>query len=203
MRLIFLIHYGLVTCLNYQKYCPIIRTPRPFSCFSVTVHTHASKWMFLCISPKFIFSFCTNISLEIFLSTFLSSLPLLSSFFIAEYSLLSFFSLSRSLFFLLLTTYPLGILTVPIFPGFAFSHAFLYNHLIRTEVIDMPHPTIEQLMIQNLQKQNDALQIRCQTLEELLDTKEALILNQNKLILNLQALCDKQQTLLDELSDPQ
>ena len=26
----FLIHYGLVTCLNYQKYCPIIRTPRPF-----------------------------------------------------------------------------------------------------------------------------------------------------------------------------
>lgn len=48
----------------------------------------------------------------------------------------------------------------------------------------MPHPTIEQLMIQNLQKQNDALQKRCQTLEELLDTKEALILN-------LQALCDK------------
>lgn len=46
----------------------------------------------------------------------------------------------------------------------------------------MPHPTIEQLMIQNLQKQNDALQKRCQTLEELLDTKEALILNQNKLI---------------------
>lgn len=89
------------------------------------------------------------------------------------------------------------------FPGFAFSHAFLYNHLIRTEVIDMPHPTIEQLMIQNLQKQNDALQKRCQTLEELLDTKEALILNQNKLILNLQALCDKQQTLLDELSNPQ
>lgn len=67
----------------------------------------------------------------------------------------------------------------------------------------MPHPTIEQLMIQNLQKQNDALQKRCQTLEELLDTKEALILNQNKLILNLLALCDKQQTLLDELSDPQ
>ena len=30
LRLIFLIHYGLVTCLNYQKYCPIIRTPRPF-----------------------------------------------------------------------------------------------------------------------------------------------------------------------------
>ena len=26
----FLIHYGLVTCLNYQKYCPIIRSPRPF-----------------------------------------------------------------------------------------------------------------------------------------------------------------------------
>lgn len=23
-------HYGLVTCLNYQKYCPIIRTPGPF-----------------------------------------------------------------------------------------------------------------------------------------------------------------------------
>ena len=30
LRLIFLIHYGLVTCINYQKYCPIIRTPRPF-----------------------------------------------------------------------------------------------------------------------------------------------------------------------------
>lgn len=26
----FLIPYGLVTCLNYQKYCPIIWTPRPF-----------------------------------------------------------------------------------------------------------------------------------------------------------------------------
>lgn len=26
----FLIPYGLVTCLNYQKYCPIILTPRPF-----------------------------------------------------------------------------------------------------------------------------------------------------------------------------
>lgn len=126
----------------------------------VTVHTHSSKWMFLCISPKFIFSFCTNISFEIFLSTSLSSLPLLSSF-------------------------------ILFFPRFAFFHAFLYNHLIRTEVIDMPHPTIEQLMIQNLQKQNDALLKRCQTLEELLDTKEALILNQNKLILNLQALCDK------------
>ena len=30
LRLIFLIHYGLVTCLDYQKYCPIIWTPRPF-----------------------------------------------------------------------------------------------------------------------------------------------------------------------------
>jgi len=26
----FLIPYGLVTCLNYQKYCPIILTPGPF-----------------------------------------------------------------------------------------------------------------------------------------------------------------------------
>lgn len=79
----------------------------------------------------------------------------------------------------------------------------LINECRSSGMTDMPHPTIEQLMIQNLQKQNDALQKRCQTLEELLDTKEALILNQNKLILNLQALCDKQQTLLDELSDPQ
>lgn len=158
--------------------------------------------MFLCISPKF-FSFCTNVSLEIFLSTSLSSPPLLSSFFIAEYSLLSFFLFPEFPFSFSLQLIRSAFCRFLFFPGFAFSHAFLYNHLIRTEVIDMPHPTIEQLMIQNLQKQNDALQKRCQTLEELLDTKEALILNQNKLILNLQALCDKQQTLLDELSNPQ
>lgn len=85
-----------------------------------------------------------------------------------------------------------------LFPGFS-----CIIKLIRTEVIAMSHPTIEQLMIQNLQNQNAALQKRYQTLEELLDTKEALILNQNKLILNLQTLCDKQQTLLDELSNPQ
>ena len=41
----------------------------------------------------------------------------------------------------------------------------------------MPQPTIEQLLIQNLQNQNTALEKRCQTLEELLNTKEALILN--------------------------
>ena len=104
--------------------CPKKRTSTGFFTKSVTVHTHASKWMFLCISPKFIFSFCTNVSLEIFLSTSLSSLPLLSSFFIAEYSLLSFFLFPEFPFFLLLTAYPLGILTVPLFSRIRFFPRF-------------------------------------------------------------------------------
>lgn len=104
--------------------CPINTSYSLLILGFVTVHTHASKWMFLCISPKFIFSFCPNVSLEIFLSTFLSILPLLSSFFIAEHSLLSFFSLSGVSFFLLLTTYPLGILTVPLFSRIRFFPLF-------------------------------------------------------------------------------
>lgn len=66
----------------------------------------------------------------------------------------------------------------------------------------MPHPTIEQLLIQNLQKQNAALEKRCQAFEELLQTKDALISNQNELILNLQTLCDRQQAILDEMDNP-
>lgn len=44
--------------------CPKKRTSTGFFTKSVTVHTHASKWMFLCISPKFIFSFCPLSSLK-------------------------------------------------------------------------------------------------------------------------------------------
>ena len=72
----FLAHLVLIILIP----CPINTSYSLFILILVTVHTHSSKWMFLCISPKFIFSFCTTIFLGFFLSTSLPILPLLSSF---------------------------------------------------------------------------------------------------------------------------
>lgn len=60
--------------------------------------------------------------------------------------------------------------------------------------------SIQNQLIQNLERENKLLEKRCSTLEKAVQKSELVILEQNEIIHELQTLCDKQQKFIDDMT---
>lgn len=60
--------------------------------------------------------------------------------------------------------------------------------------------SIQNQLIQNLERENKLLEKRCSTLEKAVQKSELVILEQNEIIHELQNLCDKQQKFIDDMT---